>query len=442
MLRGAVERLCAAATAIALVPVWLTPWFPTQDGPSHLYNALLLAHYEGVVQVAFVPHVALFPNWTSFLLLESLARLVPPLVAQKLLLSLCVLAIPLATLYLQKSFKREADAGALLGVMLAYSYLFFMGFFNFILGCAVFAWIAGCWWRNRQSPRWLMIYALLALAYFTHGLPFAAAVLALTLLMAFERRWRDLLPLIPAYAIAAADSWSRLHAVRAYRPLTWKLARLAALEPFAFFNDTHTYLAWAASALIVIAIALSLRGMSREQRAAMLLTGALLILFFVSPRSYVTAGSKGAWIIDRFLMLAVMTLPAWVTVRGRTATAVMLVLTALHLGLTWRDLPPISRDVGDVAQCRSAIPDHTTLDTAGEPPDMAMHFQPLRHAPAYLAADRDVAYLADYEAELDDFPIRFRPGVRLPARYVLVWNGTNIEGEVVCRGKTFRLVRR
>jgi hypothetical protein len=33
-------------TALYLAPMWLFKYFPSQDGPSHLDNAFMLAHYH------------------------------------------------------------------------------------------------------------------------------------------------------------------------------------------------------------------------------------------------------------------------------------------------------------------------------------------------------------------------------------------------------------
>src|ERR1043166_666779 len=100
-----VVSLCAAATCAALVPIWLYAWPPSQDGPSHLYNATLLVASGPTTSAVFERVVALFPNWTTYILLAALVRLFTPLVALKIVMSLCVVAIPAATLYLQKSFK-------------------------------------------------------------------------------------------------------------------------------------------------------------------------------------------------------------------------------------------------------------------------------------------------------------------------------------------------
>jgi hypothetical protein len=366
----------------------------------------------------FVRHLALFPNWTAFLLLAVLP--------QQVVVALCVVAIPAATLYLQKSFKPTADASVLLGVMLGYSYLLFLGFFNFLLGCALFAFAVGHWRRHRRLGP---LYLLLVATYVTHALPFAAALLALVLL---ERRWRPLLPLAPAFVLAAIDAWPRLQAAREYRSFGWHLEKLRALGPFSFIGDAHLYLASAVTLLIVISLAFT-----RRRSPAMLLTAAFLALFLLVP----WGTSQIGWMSDRFLLLAVMTLPAWLEI-PRPLVPLLAIVAVLHFALTWRDIATLRRGVEEVARCRAAIPEHTTLDVAGEAPALAANLQPLRHAPAYLALGHDIAWLGDYEARLDDFPVRFRPGAPNHAQYVLAWGGAGVEGAEVCRGEGFRLVKR
>ena len=77
-----------------LLPVWVFRYVPTQDGPSHVFNALVIKDYSdsaaGYHQV-FEIRADPLPNWTSHLLLAGLLYVVPPLVAEKLLVSLYVL---------------------------------------------------------------------------------------------------------------------------------------------------------------------------------------------------------------------------------------------------------------------------------------------------------------------------------------------------------------
>ena len=67
--RPSTEILCAFLTLIAVLPVWLFRWFPTQDGPSHLYNAYVLSHYydaaSTLVRMYLDVNLRPFPNGSS-----------------------------------------------------------------------------------------------------------------------------------------------------------------------------------------------------------------------------------------------------------------------------------------------------------------------------------------------------------------------------------------
>src|SRR5207248_11403082 len=183
-----------------------------------------LSHYfdpAGVlVRTYYALNLRLFPNWTTYALMAPLLRVLPPLVVQRIVLSICVISIPAAVVYLQKSFKESADFGALLGVLLAYSYILVMGFFNFIVGAALFIFATGFWWRRRKGRYIYVLYGLLLVIYLSHGLAFAATVLAIALLAAAERRWRVWLELVPAFVVVLLDAIARPHSQLIYRGLT------------------------------------------------------------------------------------------------------------------------------------------------------------------------------------------------------------------------------
>src|ERR1700722_2235208 len=80
-----------ALALLYLVPVWAYPYVPTQDGPSHLDNAQILkalctsaAGYETYFEVRANP----VPNWTSYLLLAGMLYVVPPPIAEAVIVSL------------------------------------------------------------------------------------------------------------------------------------------------------------------------------------------------------------------------------------------------------------------------------------------------------------------------------------------------------------------
>ena len=420
------ERLVAVFTAAALLPVWIFRYFPTQDGPSHLYNAFVLARLDQpLISQFFQLNLAPFPNWTTYLLMAPLTLVLPPLVVQQIVLTLCVIAIPAATLYLQKSFKEEADATALLGAMLAYSYLLFLGFFNFILASALFAIALGHWQRHRNL---FVTYALLALTYFTHGLPFAAALLGLTILIAVERRWRALLALVPAFALFAFDAAGRIGAEREWRSLWWHVEHLVALRPLVFFSEPHRWIAIAVFLGILggaLAILPALLKNAGRIAGAPLVSLALLLAYFIAPWGYGAGGwALGGWINDRLLFLALLTVPAWLRA-PKVSLAIASLLTAAHIGVTTFDIARESAKVATLASVQ--VKPHTTIKTLGAPVAAGDRVTPELHIAAYLALQEDVVNLDNYEARLRDFPVVFRANAPTRApEYSVIWRTARV----------------
>src|SRR5271155_2633478 len=91
--------LFVALTGACLLPVWLFRFLPTQDGPAHLANAVILRDYgthgsrhHEFFELGLEP----FPNWTGHLLLAGLSCLVHPLIAEKLLATVYVVGFAFA----------------------------------------------------------------------------------------------------------------------------------------------------------------------------------------------------------------------------------------------------------------------------------------------------------------------------------------------------------
>ena len=421
---SAIELLCAIATAGSLIPVWLFKYFPTQDGPSHLYNAFVLSHYNDaasqVVQQYFVLNLRPFPNWTTYAISAALVRVLPPLIVQQIILSICVVSVPAGVLYLQKSFKPEADGTALLGVLLAFSYVFFMGFFNFVIGAALFAFAAGYWRRHSDGKYLPGLYALLIVTYFSHDLAFAAALMTIGVLAAIERRWRVLIELSPAALLFLIDAFGRPRGEPLFRSLRWHLRQIIAI-----FSAGHIVIAYITLFVVVIGIGWAFYRARPNPLAVVSLI--MFVAYFLVPWGYSAGGwVQAGWISERLLYLTILTLPAWI-VLPRASVVVFLVAVVFHLVTTSMQVAPLNRLIADVVRAAAVIQPHSTIRTYFPTAGVSPQVTPTLHLTGYLGLQTDVVDLDDYEGLLPDFPVSYRATVpSRPPDYVFAWKRAEV----------------
>ena len=150
--------------------VWLFDWFPTQDGPSHVDNAIillkLLSGPTSILNDYYQLNPATYTNWLGSLLLALLTEIRPYLEAEKTLLWGYLVLAPLSFRYALGGLGRSSAALAWLIFPLLYSRLFFMGFHSFCYSLIFYFLMIGYWFRHRDDmkPARIIILTLLALA--------------------------------------------------------------------------------------------------------------------------------------------------------------------------------------------------------------------------------------------------------------------------------------
>lgn len=173
------------AVAAQLYLVWGFDFFPTVDGPAHTH--LAHAMYEALQGDAFYGALVEFnsklnPNLTTQALLVALMAIAPPLVAEKLLLTLYFASFVCAAAYALAGINRKSLCLLPLLVFCSISLPLAFGFYNFSFSTVVFlAWF-GYWWRHRHTLGLATIvgHALFAaVAYTTHIFAFVVSVFAI-----------------------------------------------------------------------------------------------------------------------------------------------------------------------------------------------------------------------------------------------------------------------
>ena len=186
------RNVIIALLIIHLLPVWIFTYFPTQDGASHIYNSYVLKEYHKHenyrLREVYELRLTLFPNWTSHAFLALLMYVFPPIVCEKILITLCIGLLPLSLFYFLDSIQKGKTLFGLVGFIFAYNYLLHMGFYNFVLSMSLFFFTLGYWWRRREGLTLANIgvmYVLLIATYLTHYQSYATLMMSLTFFAVF-----------------------------------------------------------------------------------------------------------------------------------------------------------------------------------------------------------------------------------------------------------------
>ncbi|MBD3184215.1 hypothetical protein GF312_18160 [Candidatus Poribacteria bacterium] len=166
---------------IYILPIWIFKYFPSQDGPSHIYNSFILKNYnnpEYEFSKYYDIRKAPVPNWASHVFMMLMMYVVPPLVSEKLLLTGYVILMAFSALYFVNSVGKGRIPLAFLAFFFIYNYISLMGFYNFSLGFGMFMLVLGYWWRRFDDfgvKNAVVLGILFLILYFCHPLPLVMA---------------------------------------------------------------------------------------------------------------------------------------------------------------------------------------------------------------------------------------------------------------------------
>src|SRR5262249_54902133 len=134
------------AVLLHLIPIWGFPYLGTQDGPSHLSNAVVLkdygspgTRYHDFFEIRWEP----LPNWASHFLLVVPLYVVPPLAAEKLLATAYILGFAWSFRYFLGAMGERCRPLAVIGLLFLFNRCFFLGFYNFCLSITLYWVVVG-----------------------------------------------------------------------------------------------------------------------------------------------------------------------------------------------------------------------------------------------------------------------------------------------------------
>ena len=431
---GILRRLYFSLALLALAPIWSASYLPTSDGPSHLYNSWVLHQLvrgsPGPVADWYAIDWRPLPNWLGHAVMALLMMVVPPLIAEKLLVS----GIVLLFLYAIWRYAGAADEShqvfAFLAFPFAYNLLLQQGFYNFCISAALYFLVLAVWWKRRDTPdaRTIAVMAgLLLLCYFSHPMSTVLAIGSIGILWLatlpgrpFAIHARPLLSLIPVLPLLAwffrVQGVSLARAPVSAAGLFSYIMRMWVLLTFDEFQAKLGFALFLALAALIIITLIRRRGRWSEGDAFILVTLALVFIYARAP----AASSGGTMIMERMALFVVLSPIVWLAPRlpRRATIAVVIVLSLVSVAYTGylvRRYRGLSRRVTELVRSADTI----GRDTAFVPliRDVRPHgsFVAVQmHAIDYAAIEKGSVDIANYEAAAGFFPIRYRPGIAPP----------------------------
>lgn len=457
-MRGRAGLLFAAMAALNLLPVFWFSFLPVSDGPSHVYNASLVSRYfvergEAVRSVVEFNR-SIPPNMMAHGLMAVVMTVVSPTTAERLLIALYGLLLPLSLWYALRGVSERTHGLELIGLGLVFNSHLHWGFYNFLLGLVAYLFALGYWLRIRHralTARAVIVMALAVTAmYFCHPVPLIEFWVSVSVISVvgtgsdprdregvrlLGERARGLLqafvPSLPAAALYIHYVLTRPPGgvdTPAWPTLRYAGSLLVKLAPLATYTQVERVAAIALSIGVAAAVvwAWTSRAALTARHEVMAAALVSVLLVFLSP----TEAAGGTLITPRLvyfpLFLALIWLASgrwsrrhasWV---GALGIAIALATTAARWPIYQRydsrmreflTAAQEERDAGVVHFQTAANGTTLVLDGGGVPHLSA-------GAWGYVSAASNQLLMSDYEAETGYFPFVYRRGLN-PSSYPL-----------------------
>ncbi len=429
-----------ALLLVHTVPVITFGWFPTLDGPAHVYNARIILELltgDAFTGRFFAINPFPEPNWVGHAIMAGTLSIAPAHFAERVVMLLYVVGLPLAFRFALRRSGARADWPALLVFPFIYCFTFRIGFLNFSLGLPlllVAIGLGGSFAQGTSARKgWLLALVLLAL-YFAHLTCF---LLAFALLIAAPL-WEALIDRRGSIKVRAVAAWRAVRALllcaapallltvaffASHHDARASLSRLPSTEllhwlingrPFvALGPDEEPFaraIAWVMAGLTVAVLitrpwrsdALFKRNLFWAMAAL-----AMVVAYFVLPDQMATGGVVSV----RLLLFAFLLWAIWLgvqvhrrvilTIGLATVLAAELLVLRLHLENT----RSLTNELNELLSVAGALPEHAVvlpLNYSGNWLHSNFH--------CYMGALGNVIVLDNFCARTPHMPVRWCEG--------------------------------
>lgn len=425
--------------------VWLLPYFPTQDGPSHIYNLAILKDLLNGGQVwgdYYYSQLRPIPNLGFHIFAYPLLAAFSPQTTERLFITIYLILMALSVPFFMRSFNKPPFPISFFVFPVMFNFNLMMGFYSYAIAVPVFLMAFGYCYQIRKSSllKRFIIYNILGLIiFYLHLVAFGLFILSLFCLVISESdRFKDI-PLkllnltfiispalinlvvylqnsskdydaVPIRYITLADRINDLITFSSATLSHWQLGSGCLL--FYIFIRFLTYGVFSAATISKNRIYLKL--INDETKCLMLLSFALVLICLFFPFMW----GNGSFFNQRFPWVILLVMLPVIHIRAeliprKLSSSILIFISILVLMVNATIMRQKSTDIEAFLKGLSVnFPKGAYVMTC-KPYSDYFRIDVLMHASAYYGLTKKVIVIGNYEASTKLFPVRFKSS--LPA---------------------------
>jgi hypothetical protein len=441
--------LAFALLAFQVAIPWTTRYYLTQDGPSHLYTAIVardLLRADSPYASVYMYHPKIVSNWGTTVLFNTAHLLFGPVYAERAVATLCMFVAFFGIGYLIRSLDPKGIPWSPIINFLINTWFLWIGFYNFYLGMALCPFIVGYYIRNVRSMTWRRVGWLsvsLVLLFFTHVLPVGLTVMVICLIGLWERLpLRELLRIavivLPATLLCGSflTTWNPADTYDPALEWAWSMFPMHVFASSQGRTGEQLLLYPALLCFLGVGILAMRRREWASARGAIVVAVALSFVFYLFLPNYGFGGDeikiRLAW---AFFLLGCPV--AYSVTRMRRLRTPLSIYVACFLAFNLfhamrHNVRRVRHAIHAYAAALDSIPQGATvvriryphLKTRERFGFDTIALDPLMHIDSWMAAQRRFILLSDYQALTRTFPVAYQPKISVDTQYLL-WDLEN-----------------
>jgi hypothetical protein len=445
------NALLFAGLALCLLQVWWPAYYVTGDGPCHVYNAQVLhdlwSHSKATAMYRhfFTPVYQPNPNWLSTLVLALLLNVVKGAIAEKIFLTVYMLAFIGGFYALLKKISGNGSAWMLVILLFVFPHTLAKGFYNFSFSIAFYFWMVWSWLRfleRKNIGRGMLFFLFTGLLFFTHLLAFgfgvftcAALLISYSIAMPkgtiqqkltgfFLRNALWLAVFVTPFLLLMQRFTNEQGGLQLqFRHHFYRLVELAQFKYIVNVTHREDYFALAAgvSLLVMFCIAvinrIRTKGINKYDGFLLSLLFALFVYLFF-PEEFLGRLILISMRAQLFVFILIVCCIAYLLPDGKIMNSGSVVLFTCFIGMTIVRIScmlPVSEAEADYLSAGSFIKPYSVvlpLCFAPEGKDVAGNKIADRnylfvHAADYMGTEKPLIMLDNFEAYMGYFPLRW-----------------------------------